>query len=328
MKSFLSQITGKKILITGGSGYIATSIISSISRVPCTIYRISNHKNLLIPFSGPAKIFDIEGDITVNFNWSTYIEEIDLIFHLGAQTSTYKSNDDPVMDMRCNVIPALKLLLACKKSSNHPMIIFTGTVTEIGLSKILPVSEEHYEEPITIYDIHKLLVEKYIIYFSKMGYAKGAILRLSNVYGPGPKSSALDRGILNMMIAKGIMGETLKIYGSGSHIRDYIFIDDVVEAFIRASVNQDRLAGLYFIIGSGKGYSISDAVHLIAKRINDKTGRKVKVEHINPPVNLSPIECRNFIADISKFSKITNWKPKISLKMGIDKTIDYFIDRI
>jgi UDP-glucose 4-epimerase len=323
----LSSIKGKKILITGGSGYIASSIASTLSGISCTIYRISRRKNQLVPLLGPADRIDIEGDITADFNWEQYLNQIDIIFHLGGQTSSYKSNADPVRDLQDNVMPVLNLLLACRRSGNRPLIVFAGTVTEIGLSKNLPVNEAHYEDPITIYDIHKLMAEKYLKYFVRDGRSRGCILRLANVYGPGPQSSSSDRGILNMMISRGLSGGTLKIYGSGYQIRDYIFIDDVVEAFLSAGVYGNRVNGHHFVIGSGEGCTIAEAVRLVAERILIKTGKTVKVNHIQPPENLSQIEERNFIAETSNFSASTGWRPRFALSEGIDRTIDFFNSR-
>ena len=124
-----------------------------------------------------------------------------------------------------------------------------------------------------------------------------------------------------MMINKALGGEPLSIYGKGDHLRDYIHINDVISAFILASVNMDRINGRYYVIGSGEGHTISQAANLVVSRVAMKTGHKVPVKHIDPPRPLHSIEFRNFIADFKLFSDSTLWKPNFSLVRGIDHTI-------
>ena len=151
---------------------------------------------------------------------------------------------------------------------------------------------------------------------------KGVTLRLTNVYGPGPMSSSEDRSVLNMMTRKALSGEDLTLYGKGEFIRDYVYVEDVLGAFLVALTNMDRLNKKHFVLGSGDGSSIAEMMNLIAKQAAQKTGIEVKVDSVEPPPGLSPIESRNFIADSKSFSDITGWQPQYSLSEGIDRTID------
>jgi len=318
-----SYFEKKNILITGSSGYIASSIVNALSGVDCTIFRLSRDIGRLVPIYRGARTIDLEVDISSDDDWGRRLENIDIVYHLAAQTSSYKADGDPLGDLKINVLPILNMFTTCETSGFEPTIVFVGTVTEIGLSNRLPVNEEHYEAPITIYDIHKLMAEKYLLYYAGRGLVKGCVLRLSNVYGPGPKSSSADRGILNLMVKRALAGKPLTIYGSGEQIRDYIYVDDVVKALLLASACIDKTNTNHFIIGSGTGHSIAHAVNLVAERIFEKTNLRVDVVHVDPPLHLSRIEERDFVADIGKFSACTGWKPFYSLDEGITRTIDY-----
>ena len=316
-------INGKRLLITGASGYLASNLAKFLKEIPCTVRRITR-KPGLTPLNGNAIFEDIQGDIRDSSLWDRAMEEVDIVFHFAGQTSVYAADKDPVCDYQANVLPMLLMLEACKKNDVHPDILFAGTSTIVGLPEELPVNETFPDQPITIYDAHKLMAETYLKYYARMGLARGVTLRLTNVYGSGPKSSSEDRGILNMMINRALSGKNLTVYGEGKFIRDYVYVDDVLLAFLVALVNMDQLNEKHFVIGSGEGNSISKALHQVADRVAQKMGIGVKVDHIQPPTGLSPIEGRNFIADPRSFTEITGWEPQYSLSEGIDRTLDFF----
>ncbi|MBC8283791.1 MAG: NAD-dependent epimerase/dehydratase family protein [Nitrospinae bacterium] len=315
---------GKHLLITGASGYLASNLVKSLKNIPCTLRRLSRKSSL--PFlNGKVVIEDMQGEISDASVWSKAMQGIDVVFHFASQTSVYLADKDPENDYQVNVLPMLYMLEACKKSENCPDILFAGTSTQVGLPQDLPVSEMAKDNPITIYDLHKLMAESYLKCYSRMGIVRGVILRLTNVYGPGPKSSSEDRGFLNSMIRRALAGENLTLYGEGEHIRDYIYIADVLSAFLQASVNMSSLNQKHFVLGSGKGYTISEALHHIVDRVALKMRGQVTVESITPPQGLSPIEKRSFVADSQSFSRLTGWQPQNSLIKGIDQTLEAFI---
>jgi UDP-glucose 4-epimerase len=323
MQNFFNN---KNILITGGNGYVASNVIQLLRNVPCRVIRFDRPGTVWNNFGSndAVKLHNIEGDIRDPAIWESLINGVDIIYHFAAQTSITVANRNPLSDLEINVIPILRLMEACKTKNAKPILIYSGTVTEAGFTPILPVDESHADRPITMYDIHKLTAENYIKHFTIEGIIKGAILRLANVYGPGPKSSQADRGILNQMIGRAIDGANLTVYGDGTFIRDYVFIEDVALAFIAAAQNIDRVNGHHFLIGTGKGTTIREAFQSVAERVALRTKKKVDVVSVHPPADLPLIESRNFVADISSFERLTGWTPKTSLAHGIDKTIDWY----
>lgn len=320
-KNILNNYNGKQILITGGAGYIAANLVNLIKDVDCHIIRLDKQGTKLLPINGKAKIDDVFEDIRDHSIWEKLLNKTDIVFHFAAQTSTYVANDNPSDDIKINVLPMLNMLETCRQKNWNPIILFSSTVTVIGIPTHLPVDESQTGQPITVYDLHKLMAEEYLEYFINQDFVRGAVLRLSNVYGPGPKSSRSDRGILNLMIRKALAKETLTIYGKGDYLRDYVYVEDVAYAFLMAAMKIKDVNGQHFVIGSGQGHTIAEAINLVAERVALKTGHRVEIMHIDPTIPQSPIENRNFVVDPQRFCKATDWEGQYSLNEGIDHTI-------
>jgi nucleoside-diphosphate-sugar epimerase len=264
---------------------------------------------------------DVIGDISANQIWEQTLAGIDIVYHFAAQTSIYVAKDDVNADFRANVVPMLNMLKICRNKKLNPIVLFSGTVTQAGITESLPVDETYKDLPITVYDMHKLMAENYLKFYCDEKNVRGATLRLANVYGPGPSGNA-GRGVLNMMIQKALAGQELTIYGKGDCLRDYVYIDDVVAAFLTAAKNIDNLNGKHFIIASGKGHTLAQAINLVADQAATKTQKPVEVKHIQPPSELSPIESRNFVADTERFTQATGWHSKYILTDGISTMMD------
>jgi UDP-glucose 4-epimerase len=321
----LSCFRDKHILITGGGGYLASCIVGLLQDVDCFVVRLDRPGTLFSPVTGRAKVQNIVGDVREMSTWEKALLNVDIVFHLAAQTSAYEANKNPVVDQQINVMPMLYMLETCLKKGWQKVILFSSTVTICGLPVFQPVNENHPDNPITIYDLHKQMAENYLKYYIKHDAVKGAVLRLANVYGPGPKSSRSDRGILNQMIRKALAGEPLTVYGTGDQLRDYVYVEDVALAFLKAASNIESVNGRHFVIGSGQGYAIAQAVSLVSERVALKTGIAVPLIHVDPPSTLLPIEYRNFVADTGQFSEASGWHAKYKLADGIDFTLKEYL---
>lgn len=320
-----SYYKNKTVMITGGFGYIGSSVARALSRIACSIILVEkeDRETSIIP-NGTAEISAVKADVREKDIWKDLLKGVDVLFHFAAQTSSKLADENPSMDAAINLFPVIDIVETCKEKKLSPHIVFSGTVTEVGFTDTYPVDESYKDAPITIYDINKLAAEKYLQFYSSQLGNYAVTLRLANVYGPGPKSSSVDRGILNVMIRKALIGEPLKIYGDGNFVRDYIYIDDVAEAFLLAGVKIDVLNGNYYLIGSAKGHTIKDAVGIIKEKVAKKTKRDVEIAFVPPPEDISRIEYRNFVADTKSFRSFTGWEAKISLEEGIDRAINFF----
>ena len=313
-------LTGKVVAVTGASGFIGAQLVERLADHSCTIVRVSRSPARPLPHRR-ATIVDVIGDVAARDTWNR-IADADVIFHLAAQTSVAVAEENADRDFDANVAPMRHLLAACRERNRRPMVVFAGTVTEAGLPRSLPVNEDAPDDPITTYDRHKLMAERDLEDAAARGDVFGATLRLANVYGPGAHGRRADRDVLNRMIGVALSGHALTLYGSGEQLRDYIYIDDVVEAFMLAALHAEGVSGRHFVIGSGCGTRIRDAFALVAERVARSTGRRVDVTPVMPPVPLGDIDRRDFVADHAKFSALTGWRPGIRLAEGIDRTIE------
>jgi len=325
LDAVLEGLKGKTLVITGGAGYVATNIVKALADTPCQVVRLDREG---VEFPAVRGAFDLEdrrGDVRDERVWPDLLKRGDVVFHLAGQTSAYAAARDPAADFEINVRPVLALAAACSNLRRRPDVVFAGTVTEAGLTDRLPVDETHPDDPLTIYDLHKLAAERYLRHFAREGVLRACTLRLANVYGPGPKSGSADRGILNRMIALALRGETLTLFGGGEWVRDYVYVGDVAAAFLYAADEMDRLNAGHFLIGSGVGHTLAEAFSLVAERAAAVTGRRVALVKKDFPPGSHPMERRNFVADTSRFRALTGWRAAIPLGKGIDLTIESYM---
>jgi UDP-glucose 4-epimerase len=200
-------------------------------------------------------------------------------------------------------------------------VVFSSTATVYGLTPVDPTTELTTPSPVTFYDLHKLFIEQQLTFATNLGILEGVSLRLTNVFGPSSGHSSSDsRGILSKVTALALKGEPLSIYGGGDYTRDYVFIDDVVDAFVRAAVC-DEVKGQVLNIGSGKGVTVRDAFLSVAAEVEKRTKIKVVIKSVPWPANSDEIELRNFVASIQKAASLLGWNPATTLNNGIRKLV-------
>jgi nucleoside-diphosphate-sugar epimerase len=329
MLNQIDYYKGKTILITGAEGFIGSSVVGALSRVDCNLICLKHGSRSFdadTPTENNARIKIYKGDLRNAFVWEELLTGVDIIFHFAAQTSSRFANENPVEDTEINLLPVVRLIEICQKKGNRPAILFSGTVTQTGLTESHPVDESRSDTPITIYDINKLAEEKYLQYYSKEMGGESVTLRLANVYGPGPRRRLSDRGILNAMVVKALSGKPLTVYGKGNFVRDYIFIDDVVRAFLTAGTIMNAVNGKYYIVGSGNGYSIKEMAETVRDLVEKKSGHRVQINFIPIPKDLLKIERRHFVADTRRFRIDSGWEPRVSFIEGINRTVKYFME--
>ncbi len=304
----LNDYDNKTLLITGASGYIASSLIETLSRVNCRIISVSRKNN----------------DLWDSNFWRAILKDVDIIFHLAAQTSIKLANENPPQDMQHNIVPLITLLETCQQHHYSPHIILASSVSIYGLTKQLPVDESQPDNPLTTYCLHKQLAEHYLKYYIRQGVVTGCALRLANVYGPGATASSSDRNILNKMILTALRAKPLTVYGDGNYIRDYVYIDDVANAFLAAGLAINVVNGKHFIISSGEANTFMHAIHTVAKEVTLKTQKDITINNIPLPETISAIDLRNFQGNSQAFCQATAWQAQTPLTQGIRKTVNHY----
>lgn len=244
-------------------------------------------------------------------SWANHkIPKIHYVFHLAAQTSIYEAKKNPVSDLEANVLGLLKLLEYLKKTRQCPVVIITGTATQVGLTKNILVNEKISDNPCTFYDISKLCAEIYLKQYIREGWIQGCALRLANVYGGSHDSQNTNRGIIDKMYLQAIAGKKIKLFVNRHCKRDYIYIADVISALLTTATNIKKINGQTFYIGTGKGIAIGKAFKYVISLAAKKTGKRVILKTVKPSARLATIENRNVTIDSSKFKKATGWRPK------------------
>ena len=307
------------ILITGASGYLASRLVPAVLARSRDVRLLSRRQP---PVIERARYFcgSPDGD---PHQLKEAVRGARTIFHLAGQTSVAEAKRDPYGDLRANVTGMLRLLELAAATSPRPTIVFAGTVTQAGIPPTEMLDESAPDRPITVYDIHKLTAEKHLAAASALGSVTGVTLRLANVYGPGAQSAAPDRGVLNRLIRIAVSGEPLTVFGDGRQLRDYTFIDDVIEALVLAAEHAAAIAGRYFVIGSGDRRTMADIIQTVAGRAASRFGRPVPVTRAEPPAGQDPIDSRSYGVNATAFMTATGWAPRTRLEDGIDRTLDW-----
>lgn len=309
------------VLVTGAGGYVGAPLVEALVARGHRVRRASRRP--LPPHASPLVIDSLVGDTSSRTFWQKAIVGCTSIVHLAAQTSVYVANADPLRDAEVNLRPVYHLLDEAQRANLTPLVVLAGAATQVGLTETLPVDESVVDKPITTYDVHKLQAEQLLLAQHRTGAIRAACLRLANVYGPGPASSSPDRGILNMMVRRALREEDLTIYGTGEFTRDYVYIDDVVAAFVLVIEHAAAASGRYYVLGSGQGHTVAQAIQLV-RTIAERRGKHPRVTHVPMPDTASPIESRNFVANSTALTNATGWRPRITLEEGVDRTFAAF----
>lgn len=256
-----------------------------------------------------------KGDIRDAVVVEEAVANCDLIFHLAGKSGPTASNASPLEDLDVNGRGMLTLLEACCRVRPGAKIVFPSSRLVYSASADLPVSEAAPTAPLSIYGIHKLAGEQYLLLYQRLHGLKVTILRISNPYGPFQRPEQSQYGIVNWFIHEAMHGRPLPVYGNGAQLRDYVHIDDVVDAMMTAGV-APQADGRIFNVGSGLGVSFLEMAELIIR----KAGRG-SIKHLDWPAGAAAVETGDFVADTSLIAERLRWQATIRFESGIDDVV-------
>lgn len=322
-----NSLDGEKILITGGMGFVGSNLAIKCMDLGAdvTIFVMDN-KNIANIKEIDGKVKILYGDISNYKDVEKSVRDKDKVFHLAAQTSGITSMEDPRLDIRTNLIGTMNVLESCKKINSSAKLVFSGTITEAGVVGNLPLTGLERERPICIYDADKLICEKYASIYHKSYGLDTTCFRLSTLFGERQQINNPRFGITNYFIGRIIKKEPLIIYDKGEFIRDYIYIGDVVDAFL-LSVHSANTKGEVFLLGSNMGMKFIDMAKGVIKAVEEIMGIKGEYKMVPFPKEHKKADVGNSIVSYTKFNEATGWKPKIDFEEGIRKTVAFYKER-
>ncbi len=314
---------GKKILITGGLGFIGSNLTIRLAELGADVLVVDN----MLPRQG-GNMFNIEpvkdkikiniSDIRNSVSMNHLVKGQDYIFHLAGQVNHVDSVKNPLQDLSINVEGTLVIMESLRQNNPDAKVIFTGTRGEYGASLNLPVAESHSINPIGIYAITNFAAERIVLTYHNLHKIKSVCLRITNTYGPRHQMMHDEYGVFNWFIRKALDDETIPIFGNGKILRDYLFIDDLIDSLLLIA-QCEKSFGEVFNIGSGVPLNFYDLAKTIIK-----TAGSGKTDFTEFTKERKALEPGDYYADISKITKLTDWKPKITLEDGIKKTLEYY----
>jgi len=322
MKDLGKTFKNKDVLITGGLGFIGSTLARRLVEYGAKTTLVDS----LIPQYG-GNIFNIHGiedrvkvniaDVRDEHGMDYLIQGKEYLFNLAGTLSHTDSMVDPYTDLEINCRAQLSILESCRKFNRDVKIVFSGTRGQYGKADYLPVDEKHPMHPTDINGINNMAGEWYHILYNNVYGIRATSLRLTNTFGPRHQMKHHKQGIINWFVRLALDGTEIKIFGDGKQIRDCNYVDDVVEALLLAAASEDT-NGQIFNLG-GIPANLEEIVKTIIS-LNGTGSYKL----VPFPENSKKIEIGDYIADHSKIKKALGWEPKVELKEGLQKTIDYY----
>ena len=316
-------ISNKKILITGGLGFIGSNLARRLVEHGNTITVVDS----LIPEYGGnlRNIYDIQDKITVSLSdvrdvaaINNLIKGHDYLFNLAGQTSHLDSMLDPITDLDINAKAQLSILEACRKNNPDIRIVFASTRQIYGKPKYLPVDEKHPRHPVDVNGINKIAGEQYHILYQEVNGIASSVLRLTNTYGPRMRIKDARQTFLGIWIRNLLEGKTIQVFGDGKQRRDYNYIEDVLDALLITATKEEAVGKVYNL-GAPNPLSLEDTAKIMCLEIEGSDYQMIAF-----PEDRKVIDVGDFICDYSAFCNQFGWEPKVNFEEGIQRSINYF----
>jgi|HubBroStandDraft_3_1064219.scaffolds.fasta_scaffold28925_3 UDP-glucose 4-epimerase len=303
----------KPVLIWGARGFLGRNLVRGFLAEGRPVTALTRRRNSGNPFAEHPLLRVVhlperpaDWDILPRV-----IAESELIYGLAGVSGAVASNCDPVASLEGNCLIHAAFLSACAKAGNKPHVVFPSSRLVYGTPDTLPVSESAQPRPASVYAAHKLCVEHYYQIAAARGEISYTICRISNPYGLQDGQSGRGYGFISQLIEKGLKGQPLTIFGDGGQTRDYLHIDDLVQALWLCG---SRIAGLNEIlnIGSGEGITIREAAAAVQKL------RDVPIVHVPWPEEDWRVESGDYVADIGKARAAIGFEPRFQFQQGFE----------
>ena len=323
MNAFDGQVySGKRALISGGMGFIGSNLARCLLQLGAAVTIVDN----LDPYYGgnPFNLHGIENDIKTiiadisdEVQISRVLKDQDFLFNLAGQISHIGSMQDPHKDLQTNGAGQLSLLEMCRKHNKNIRIVYTSTRQVYGRTQYLPVDEKHPLGPVDMNGVSKLTGEGYHLVSHRAYKMKTSIVRLTNTYGPRIRVRDAYKGFIGYWFRQILEGKEIPIFGQGQQLRDFNYVEDVVDALLLMAANPLAIGQIYNL--GAQPVSLLQLAELMIE-INGSGSF-----HFEPyPLERGQITIGDYYGDFSKIQSQLGWAPNTSLKDGLTRTMEYY----
>jgi UDP-glucose 4-epimerase len=318
-----SDWTGRRVLITGGMGFIGSNLAIRLAELGA---KVTIADAMVAEYGGNLfNIATVRDNVTVNFgdicdrlamDW--LVRDQEYVFHLAGQVSHVMSLSDPYTDVEYNIKGTVVLMEALRRFNPRAKVVFTGTRGQYGPAVKLPVNEDAPTNPKGLYEISNLAAEKTIQFYHSSHGIESVLLRLTNIYGPRAQMKHHQYGVANWFVRLAIDDETIKLFGDGSIKRDFLYVDDCVDALMLAAKSPSAVGEVFNV-----GVDHPTTFRELAETIIAVTGSG-RWEFAPFSAERKAQEPGDFYSDISKIRKNIGWEPRTSLREGLEATVRYY----
>lgn len=323
MTDHRSFYRNRRVMITGGLGFIGSNLARQLVDLGADVLLVDS----LIPDYG-GNLFNIDGiesrvrvniaDVRQASTMNYLVRDREVIFNLAGQVSHIDSMRDPETDLDINCRSQLTLLEACRRHNPGVKVVYASTRQIYGRPERLPVDETHLVRPTDINGINKAAGEQYHLVYNNVFGVRACSLRLTNIYGPRQLIRHNRQGFIGWFIRLALEDGTIQIFGDGSQVRDFVYVDDAADAFLRAGAT-DAVNGQALNVGGHEPIAHKALVALLLEVAG--AGRMELVEW---PAEKKKIDIGSFYSDSSRFTAATGWAPRVGLREGLSDTLAFY----
>ena len=323
MKGYEQAFVGKKVMITGGLGFIGSNLARRLVELEAEVLLVDS----LIPEYG-GNLFNVAGiedkvrinitDVRDEHGMNYLVRGHDYLFNLAGQVSHTDSMRDPYTDLEINCRSQLSILEACRKNNPEVKIVYAGTRQQYGRPDYLPVDERHLMHPVDVNGINKMAGEWYHIVYNNVYGICATSLRMTNTYGPRMRVKDARQTFVGWWLRQIIEGQELQIFGTGLQVRDFDYVTDVVEALLMVAASEQANGEIYNL-GGEEPINLIDLAELLIEINGSGSYRLVPF-----PPERKVIDIGDYYADYRKIRGKLGWKPKVLLREGFERTLQFY----
>jgi nucleoside-diphosphate-sugar epimerase len=318
-----NSLRGARVLITGGLGFIGSNLAIRLVHEGAEVTLIDS----MIPEYG-GHLWNIEpvrdqvhvniADVRDEHAMKYLLQNRDYLFNLAGQTSHLDSMDYPHQDLDINAKAQLSLLECCRQHNRDIKIVFAGTRQIYGKPRYLPVDEQHPLDPVDVNGINKLAGELYHQLYHRVYGIRAVVLRLTNTYGPRMRVVDARQTFLGIWIRNLLESRPIAVFGDGAQVRDFNYVDDVVDALLLAALS-DEADGETYNLGDEHPLNLKETARLLIRCHGRGSYQLVPF-----PSERKSIDIGDYYGDFRKISGQLSWKPSVSLANGLEQTLNYY----